>query len=725
MMNSIYMEKLKEELEGIKADVLSHHPKSDVGILDKAFAYASKAHAGQKRKSGEPYIVHPLNVAAILAKMRMDPYTVAAGLLHDVLEDTSVTFQDVVREFGEDVAFMVEGVSKIGKVESRTMLQQQAETIRKMLLAMAKDIRVILIKLADRLHNMRTIQFITRESKRKRIAQETLDIYVPLAHRLGIAWLKWEMEDLAFREVNPEAYEYIRERVAKKREEREAYINMMINVVQEKLEARGIKAEVTGRPKSFYSIYNKMLERNLTFDDLYDIMALRIITDTVDECYMVLGIIHSSWPYIPGRFKDYIAVPKPNMYQSLHTAVIGPKGEKVEFQIRTWDMHRVAEEGIAAHWKYKEGRSDKEEDQLIRWIRHLLEWQKEVEDSREFLSNLKVDLFPEKVYVFTPKGEVKSLPRGATPLDFAYAVHTEVGNHCMGAKVDGRLVPLNYQLKTGEQVEILTSPERYPSRDWLRLVKTTRARTKINTWLRAQERSRAFEVGRDMCQREFRKFKKNFLKMLDAGELDQASRDLGFNNPQDMVVAVGFGKVSPRQVLRKVLPPEELEQRERKRLQETEPPKRKKREVGVIVKGLDDVLVRFARCCNPIPGDEIVGYITRGKGITIHAADCPNLLHLQIDPERRVEACWALNDSSTLPVKLKIETEDKQGLLAEVSGAIAKEGINVEKAQVMTTVDKKALLKFIIDVKDVDQLERVKKSIRKIPGVVRVDRMMR
>jgi len=724
-MKHIYMDKLKDGLEGIKADVLSHHPKSDVGILDKAFAYASRAHTGQKRKSGEPYIVHPLNVAAILARLRMDPYTVAAGLLHDVLEDTSITFQDVVRGFGEDIAFMVEGVSKIGKVESRTMLQQQAETIRKMLLAMAKDIRVILIKLADRLHNMRTIQFIIKESKRKRIAQETLDIYVPLAHRLGIAWLKWEMEDLAFYEVNPEVYEHIRERVTKKRGEREAYINMMIHVVQEKLESRGIKAEVTGRPKSFYSIYNKMLERNLTFEDLYDLIALRIITDTVDECYMALGIIHSSWPYIPGRFKDYIAMPKPNMYQSLHTAVIGPEGEKVEFQIRTWEMHRVAEEGIAAHWKYKEGRSDREEDQLIRWIRHLLEWQEEVEDSREFLRNLKVDLFPEKVYVFTPKGEVKSLPRGATPLDFAYAVHTEVGNHCMGAKVDGRLIPLSYQLKTGEQVEILTSLERHPSRDWLRLVQTTRARAKINTWLRAQERSKAFEMGRDMCQREFKKFRKNFLKTMDKGELDQVSRDLGFNNPQDMVVAVGFGRVSPRQVLRKVLSPEELERREQKRLQGTGPPKRKKKKVGVVVKGLDDVLVRFARCCNPIPGDEIVGYITRGKGITLHTADCPNLLHLQIDPERRVEACWALNDRSVLPVKLKIETEDKQGLLAEVSGAIAKEGVNVEKAQVMTTVDKKALLNFIIDVKDVNQLERVKKSIRKIPGVVRVDRVMR
>lgn len=711
-------------LEKLREEILSHHPQSSLEVVDKAFLFASEAHKRQTRLSGDPYIIHPINVAGTLAKMRMDPYTVAAGLLHDVLEDTSVTFQNLVEEFGEDIAFMVEGVSKIGRVESRTMLQQQAETIRKMLLAMAKDIRVILIKLADRLHNIRTLRYISKEQKRKRIAQETLDIYVPLAHRLGIAWLKWEMEDLAFREINPEMYANIKDRVAQKKEEREAYINDMICIVKEKLSSRGIKAEVTGRPKSFYSIYNKMLEQNLDFDDLYDLIALRIITGTVDECYVILGIIHSSWHYIPGRFKDYITIPKPNMYQSLHTTVIGPKGERVEFQIRTWDMHRVAEEGIAAHWRYKEGRTDSEEDQWVRWIRNLLEWQQEVGDSREFLQNLKVDLFPEKVYVFTPKGEVKSLPRGATPLDLAYAVHTEVGHHCTGAKVDGRLVPLTYQLRTGEQVQIITSQERHPSRDWLRMVKTTRARAKINTWIRSQERIKAFELGKDMSQREFKKFRKNFAKQLENGELDQVARDLGFNSSQDMVVAVGFGKISPRQVLKKTISPDDLEQQEKK-LEEAKPPKRKRKEVGVVVKGLDDVLVRFARCCNPIPGDEIIGYITRGKGITIHTADCPNLLHLQIDPARRVDASWALDGGSVVPVKLKIETEDKPGLLAEISGAIAKEGVNVEKAQVTTSIDKKARLNFIIDVKDVEQLERVKRSIRRIPGVVWADRVMR
>ncbi len=722
-MESVYS-KYEERLEEIKKEIRAHHPHIDVEIVDRAFHFAEEAHRGQKRKSGEPYIVHPLNVAFILAKMRMDPHTVAAGLLHDVLEDTRVTYKDLVQEFDEDMAFLVEGVSKIGKLEARTMLQQQAETIRKMLLAMAKDIRVILIKLADRLHNMRTIHFIPQEAKRKRIAQETMDIYVPLAHRLGIAWLKWELEDLAFRELNPEMYEYIRERVAKRRDEREAYIQNMIRVVKEKLEARGIKAEVTGRPKSFYSIYNKMLERNLTFEELYDLIALRIIVDTVDQCYMVLGIIHSSWPHIPGRFKDYIAMPKPNMYQSLHTTVVGPEGEKVEFQIRTWEMHRVAEEGIAAHWRYKEGRSDGEEDRVVTWLRHLLEWQQEMRDSREFLQNLKVDLFPEKVYVFTPKGEVKALPRGATPIDFAYAVHTEVGHHCAGARVDGRLVPLSYQLKTGEQVEVITSTDRHPSRDWLKLVKTTRARAKIQAWLRAQERERAFELGKDLCQKEFKKFGRNFLKKLDKGEIDRVAKELGFNNAHDLVVAVGFGKVNARQVLRKAIPPEEMEEREKRKLEEPRRP-RKKREVKVTVKGLDDVLVRFARCCNPIPGDEIVGYITRGKGVTIHTADCPNLLHLRIDPERQVDAEWAIDEKSVLPVKLRVETEDKMGLLAEVTQAIASEGVNVERADVATTVQGKAYLNFVIDVKDVEHLERVKKSIRKIPGVVRVERMMR
>ena len=723
-MELVYSE-YEEKLEDIKKEILAHHPHVDVGIVDKAFSFAEEAHRGQKRKSGEPYIVHPLNVALVLAKMRMDPNTVAAGVLHDVLEDTRVSYKELVKEFDEDLAFLVEGVSKIGKLEARTMLQQQAETIRKMLLAMAKDVRVILIKLADRLHNMRTIHFIPQEAKRKRIAQETMDIYVPLAHRLGIAWLKWELEDLAFRELNPEMYEYIRERVAKKREERESYIHNMIQMVRDKLGARGIKADVTGRPKSFFSIYNKMLERNLTFEELYDLIALRIIVDTVDECYMVLGIIHSSWPHIPGRFKDYIAMPKPNMYQSLHTTVVGPQGEKVEFQIRTWEMHRVAEEGIAAHWRYKEGRSDGEEDRVVTWLRHLLEWQQEMRDSREFLQNLKVDLFPEKVYVFTPKGEVKALPRGATPIDFAYAVHTEVGHHCAGARVDGRLVPLSHQLRTGEQVEIITSPDRHPSRDWLKLVKTTRARAKIQAWLRSQERERAFDLGRDLCLKEFKKFGRNFLKKMDKGEIDQVARDLGFNNAHDLVVAVGFGKVSARQVVRKAIPPEEMGEREKKRLEEEPKRPRKKKEVKVTVRGLDDVLVRFARCCNPIPGDEIVGYITRGKGVTIHTADCPNLLHLRLDPERQVDAEWAIDERSVLPVKLRVETEDKMGLLAEVTQAIASEGVNVERADVATTIQGKAFLNFVIDVKDVEHLERVKKSIRKIPGVVRVERMMR
>lgn len=602
---------INNKLEKIKANVKANHPDADVTLLDRAFERANQAHQGQKRLSGEPYIVHPLEVALILSEMRMDPITVAAALLHDVLEDTEITKKELEKEFGEEITFLVESVSKISKIEAKTHIQRQAETIRKMLLAMAKDLRVIIIKLADRLHNMRTLHFIDNPEKRKRIARETLDIYAPLAHRLGLARIKWEMEDLAFREINPEMYKYIEERVAKSREEREQYINMMIELVREKLKEKGINAHIEGRPKHFYSIYKKMLENNLSFEELYDLIALRIIVDTVDQCYTVLGVIHSNWPYIPGRFKDYIAMPKPNMYQSLHTTVIGPGGEKVEFQIRTWEMHRVAEEGIAAHWKYKEkGRVDKEEEQIFSWIRRFLDWQKDVGGHKDFIYSLKTDLFPEKVYVFTPKGEVKAFPKGATPLDFAYAIHTEVGHHCVGAKVDGRLVSLDYELKTGEKVEILTSPNQHPSRDWLKIVKTTRARTKILAWLRAQEREKAQELGKELCIKEFRKHGENFSKLLDEGKIDEISPQLGYKSSTDLLVAVGLGKLSARTVYSKLFP---AKIPGKKPFQEKEC--KPKGGIKVSVDGMCNVLVRFAKCCNPLPGDDIIGYITKGKGI--------------------------------------------------------------------------------------------------------------
>ncbi len=711
-----------EKLTAIKEEIKKHHPDADLSIVEKAYNFATKAHEGQYRQSGEPYITHPIEVASILSKMRMDPITVAAALLHDVLEDTSVTENELKEEFGEEIAFLVESVSKISRIEAKTQLQRQAETIRKMLLAMAQDLRVIIIKLADRLHNMRTLHFIPNPEKRKRIAQETLDIYAPLAHRLGFALVKWELEDLAFREVNPEMYEYIKENVAKSREEREEYIKNMIEIVSEKLKQKGINAHIEGRPKHFYSIYKKMVEQNLSFEELYDLIALRIIVDTVDECYTVLGIIHSSWPYIPGRFKDYIAMPKPNMYQSLHTTVIGPGGEKVEFQIRTWEMHKIAEEGIAAHWKYKEkGRVDKEEEQIFSWIRRFVDWQKDVEDYRDFIKNLKTDLFPEKVYVFTPKGEVKALPKGATPIDFAYTIHTEVGHHCVGAKVDGRLVPLDYELKTGEKVEIITSPHQHPSKDWLRIVKTSRARAKISAWLRAQERERAVELGKELCVKEFRKWHENFSKFLDEGKIDEIAPEFGYKNAQDLIYAVGLGKISARSIARKLLQPVPLkEEKETK-----SPPSKVPTGIRVSVDGMGNILVKFAKCCNPVPGDEIIGYITKGKGITIHTVDCANLSRIKLDPERIVEVEWKHQPAAkgVLPVRIRVETIDRPGMLAEITQLISKEGINIESANVHTTGDNKALLNFVIDVKNTDQLTKVLTDIQKIDGVLRAERV--
>ena len=722
----------EKKVERLSQELVSLFKGEDRAIIEKAIKVGKEAHQGQFRKSGDPYIVHPLTVAKILRdNMHMDTTGVAAAVLHDVVEDTHLTAEDIEREFGKEVAFLVEGVSKIGRVEVKSRLQQQAETVRKMILAMSQDIRVLLIKLADRLHNMRTIEFIPDEAKRRKIAEETLDIYAPLAHRLGIAWIKWELEDLAFKQVNPEMHAKIQALVAKSREEREAYIEAMRKIVQQKLEEKGIKATIQGRPKNFYSIYKKMEENGLSFEEVYDLTALRVIVDTPDECYTVLGIIHSNWPHVPGRFKDYITLPKPNMYQSLHTTVIGPKGERVEFQIRTWEMHRIAEEGIAAHWGYKEKKNlvKDEERRVIQWVRNILEWQHETSDHKDFLRKLKVDLFPEKVYVFTPKGEVKSFPKGSTPLDFAYAIHTDVGHHCTGARVNGKLVSLNYQLKTGDQVEIITSTNAHPSRDWLKLVQTSRARTKIQAWLRAQERERAFAVGKSLCQAEFRKVGKNFNKYLEEGRLDPISSDFGFRTSEDLVVAVGFGKVSARQVASKAISPEEVEgEKEKKRLSsqlfDSLKPRKKMEGAKISVKGVDDVLVRFARCCNPIPGDEIVGYITRGKGITVHAANCPNLMTLQLEPERQIEVEWETENPVPMPVKLLVETEDTPGILAEITTAISKHGVNIEEGVLKTDPSRKrGILKFTVDVKNTEQLEEVMHSVRKIHGVIFVNRI--
>ncbi len=723
----------EEKVARLSSELLALFEGEERSVIEKAIDLGKRAHEGQFRKSGDPYIVHPLTVAKILReKMHMDTTGVAAAVLHDVVEDTPVTTEELEEEFGKEVAFLVDGVSKIGRVEVKSRLQQQAETVRKMILAMSQDIRVLLIKLADRLHNMRTIEFIPDEAKRRKIAEETLEIYAPLAHRLGIAWIKWELEDLAFKQVNPEMHAKIQALVAKSREEREAYIEAMRHIVQQKLEEKGIKATIQGRPKNFYSIYKKMEENGLSFEEVYDLTALRVIVDTPDECYTVLGIIHSNWPHVPGRFKDYITLPKPNMYQSLHTTVIGPKGERVEFQIRTWEMHRIAEEGIAAHWGYKEKKNlvKDEETRVIQWVRNVLEWQSETSDHKDFLRNLKVDLFPEKVYVFTPKGEVRSFPKGSTPLDFAYAIHTDVGHRCTGARVNGKLVSLNYQLKTGDQVEIITSSNAHPSRDWLKLVKTSRARTKIQSWLRTQERERAFSLGKSLCQTEFRKLGKNFNRYLEEEKIDAIASDFGFRTAEDLVVAVGFGKVAPRQVARKAISPEEVEgEKEKKRLSsqlfDSLKPQRRLEGTKISVKGIDDVLVRFAKCCNPIPGDEIVGYITRGKGITVHAANCPNLMTLQLEPERQIEVEWETDNMVPMPVKLLVETEDTPGILAEITTAISKQGVNIEDGVLKTDPSRKrGILKFTVDVKNTDQLEAVIHAVRKIEGVIFVNRVL-
>ncbi|MGB9807614.1 MAG: RelA/SpoT family protein [Thermosulfidibacteraceae bacterium] len=711
--------KIEEKIERIKEILANNYPKEDLSIIDKAFEIASKAHEGQKRASGEPYITHPVEVALTLAEMKMDPETVAAGLLHDVLEDSGVSKETLENTFGKDITFLVESVTKLSKIEAKSPLQREVEPLRKMLLAMAQDIRVIIIKLADRLHNMRTLHYIQKEEKRKRIAQETLDIYAPIAHRFGLARIKWELEDLAFKELNPSMYRYIETHVAKSREERERLVNELIEFVKKRLEEKGIKAHVEGRPKHFYSIYKKMVESNLSFEELYDLIALRIIVNTVDECYIVLGIIHSLWPHIPGRFKDYIAMPKPNMYQSLHTTVVGPKGEKIEFQIRTWEMHRVAEEGIAAHWKYKEKIKEvREEDKVYSWLRRVIEMDKDVDNYKEFIKNLKLDLFPEKIYVFTPKGDILTLPKGATALDFAYAIHTEVGHHCAGAKVDGRLVPLDYELKSGEKIEIITSPHQKPSKDWLRIVKTSRARIKILAWIRAQEKEQAIETGKNLLSRELKKRKLALGNLMEEGKLQEIATQLGYNNVNDLFIGMGLGKISIQSVLNKIIEPQEKPKKEKTK-------ERSKPSLLISIGGMENISARFAKCCTPIPGDPVIGYITKGKGITVHRKDCPMINTSKLDPERIIDVEWHIptKQRPSLPVKIKVETIDQPGMLAKITTVMSQENVNIESAIVKTTSDKRAYLEFVIDVTGKDHLTKVLNQIQKIDGILLVERM--
>jgi len=708
------------ELQTLIEEIPKYQPTADLDLVHRAYRFSERSHQGQQRASGEPYLSHPLEVAGLLVNFKMDVTTVTAGLLHDVLEDTHATKEDLAREFGAEIADLVDGVTKIGKLAFSSREERQAETFRKMVVAMARDIRVLMIKLADRLHNMRTLDYLPSE-KAKKIAQETLDIYAPLAHRLGMAKVKAELEDLALRVMNPEDYQELMRRVAKRRLERENEINQLIAILQSKLGEVGIEVRIAGRPKHFYSIWKKMHEGGREFDEIYDLTAVRVITKSVRDCYGALGVIHSLWKPVPGRFKDFIAMPKVNMYQSLHTTVIGPKGDPVEIQIRTLEMHRIAEEGIAAHWLYKERRSDRDKfDDAFTWLRQLMESQKEVTDPKEFLDTVRLDLFPDEVYVFTPKGDVKALPEGATPIDFAYAVHTDVGHHCVGAKVNGKLVPLRYTLRQGDIVEVVASPAQHPSRDWLKIVKSNRARAKINQWLKVEERARSLELGRELFEREAKKFRLSPATLLGGDEMRKVIAELGFPSVDDLVASIGYGKTSVQQVLGRVAPGAVHDPLETRTPQKAP----RKSDGAVRIRGVDDLLVRFGKCCAPVPGDGIVGFITRGRGLTVHARDCLTVVKNVLDKERIVAVEWEGSEPATRPVRIAVYIErDRPGLLAEITAAISSCHGNITKADITVTDDRKGINHFVVEVEDLKQLQAILQAIREVKDVFNVERV--
>jgi len=708
-------------IEGIVETIKAYNPEADVAVLRRAYEFAASIHQGQARRSGDPYLSHPMEVAAILTELKMDVRSIAAGFLHDAIEDTQTTMKEVRTVFGDEIADLVDGVTKLSKLPFSTREDRQAESFRKMLLAMAKDIRVIMIKLADRLHNMRTLDPLP-EAKRRLIANETLEIYAPLAHRLGIAKIKQELEDLSLRQLEPEAYRDLAIQIAQKRREREAQINEVIAILQQKLGELEIPCEIRGRPKHFYSIYRKMHEQGKTFDEIYDLTAVRLLTDSLKDCYGALGVVHSLWKPIPGRFKDFIAVPKSNMYQSLHTTVVGPKGEPVEIQIRTHEMHRTAEEGIAAHWAYKEGKATLDEtEQQFLWLRQLLDWGQDLKDSREFLDTVRFDLFPEEVYVFTPKGDVKALPRGSTPIDFAFSIHTDVGLHCAGARVNGRIVPLRYELRNGDIVEIVTAATQHPSRDWLKIVKSSRARSRIKAWIKNEERVRSIGLGKELLDRELRKLGKGGRLKLET--FPQVLQHYGVASEEDLCAAIGYGKISPRQAVLKLLPPEQAQAIVEEETKDRKPVIPAAAE-GIRIDGVDDILIHFAKCCNPLPGDEIIGFITRGRGVTIHSADCPNIIAFRFDRERQIDVQW--DDRVKMPHQVKILVtigQDRPGLLAEISTAISSTNTNIAQAEIKVTEDKRGLNTFVLEVVDLKQLQVAMQAIRRVRGVMGVERI--
>jgi GTP diphosphokinase / guanosine-3',5'-bis(diphosphate) 3'-diphosphatase len=730
------MKLLNGRFQQLLAKVAENRPSDDLEIIRKAYDFSLKHHQGQTRASGEPYLIHPLEVSLVLADMKLDSTAISAGLLHDAIEDTPVTHEDIRREFGDQVVHIVEGVTKIDKIDLASREERQAENVRKMVLAMVDDIRVVLIKLADRLHNMRTLKHLPEE-RRQHIAKETLEIYAPLAHRLGMGKVRGELEDLAFRYVDSIGYDQVRSAVEQRRKAGESFLNKVVKILQQKLTENGVEAKVESRIKRLYSIHQKLLKQRITVDQVYDLLAVRIITKSVKDCYTALGAIHQMWRPVPGRIKDFIAMPRPNLYQSLHTTVITEDGHQFEVQIRTEEMHKMAEEGIAAHWKYKDGSPvSAKDEQRLAWLRQVVEWQQDVKDPSEFLSTLKVDLYPEEVYTFTPMGKVVILPRDASAIDFAYAIHTEVGHTCTGAKVNGRIVPVRNKLRNGDVVEIMTQPGHNPSRDWLGFAKSTRARNKIRHWLSIHQRERAIEIGKKLLEKQARKYRLA-LKDFNETEMSKIAREYGLGGGQDLLAGIGYGKYSARQILAK-LSPEISEQTP------TEEPAKTGSTIGTVirrvfgqsadagaikVKGYNDLLVYRARCCNPIRGEAIVGYVTRGKGVAVHGISCPNVNNLMYEADRRIAVEWSsipkLGKSegrAKYPVKLTVFCDDRPAMLKQLTAVISDHDTNIRTIEAQTA-DSQATIDIVIEIEDVKHLERLISSLRKIPGIHDVQRM--
>jgi GTP diphosphokinase / guanosine-3',5'-bis(diphosphate) 3'-diphosphatase len=722
-------------LEQIEAQVRAYNPDADLTGLDDVFAFAQEAHAGQSRKSGEAFVNHPIEVALILAELHMDTPTLKAALLHDVVEDSEVTLDEVRERFGNEVAELVDGVTKLGKIEFESLSEAQSNNLRKMLIAMAKDIRVILIKLADRLHNMRTLAALPPDRRIDK-ARETMEIYAPLAHRLGISSIKWELEDLSFYYLEPHKFHQVSRMVAESREAREAYMQQVIDELSEQLEAVGIHARISGRPKHLYSVYQKMSRKGKDFNEIYDLIALRVLVDSVKDCYGALGTVHSIWKPVPGRFKDYVAMPKFNMYQSLHTTVIGPSGAPLEIQLRSEEMHRTAEYGVAAHWRYKEGgRSEDSFDERLAWLRQMLEWQTELKDPREFMEALKIDLFEEEVFVFSPKGDVISLKRGSTPIDFAYAIHTEVGNHCVGAKVNGSIVPLGYELQMGDRVEVLTNKNASPSRDWLNIVRTSSGKSKIRNYFSKVTREDDLVHGRDELAKVMRKHGLGIGSKSAEKAIATVSHEMNYAHADDVLAAIGAGKVSAKQVGTKLLKlmakagegakPEPVHEEFTLDKPMMAPrAKRRRQGGGVKVKGLDDALIRLANCCHPVPGDHIIGFVTRGRGVSVHREDCPNARELLSTPERIIDVEWDLGRDTTFQVEIVVEAMDRLRLLQDVTSALAEQGVNILASSTTTHRDGIVVMRFLFELGDLTRLDSLLREMRNVEGAFEARRAM-